>query len=62
MYREGVPVMGETEKNEPGNTGVAGGTKGASPVPQPEPPNDEQNKDYPNGDDHTPVDHDEPVG
>lgn len=48
-----------------GNTGVAGGTQGADPVPektapdgstalppeaQPEPPDGEQNTDYPQGD------------
>ena len=36
------------------NTGVAGGTEGADPVPRREPPDPdggEQNRDYPNGDD-----------
>lgn len=41
---------------QPGNTGIAGGTEGADPVPRREPPDPdggEQNRDYPNGDDVT---------
>jgi hypothetical protein len=41
-------------EQQPGNTGVAGGTTGADPVPDrrepPDPEGGEQNRDYRNGD------------